>query len=77
MDLFVLLDSLSLMLVVKVMLVVLLGVYAVFALLMMRQIAAMTKAVKMQDDFIIRMLGTLHFVFAAIVFVIALFASTT
>lgn len=56
----------------KILLVILLGVYAVFAGLMMRQIAAMTKAITMKDDYIIRILGFIHFVFASLVLLFAL-----
>ncbi len=59
--------------VVKFLLVTLLGVYAVFALLMMRQVGAMTKAVTMKDDFFIRILGVLNFVFALVVLLLAVF----
>lgn len=72
MDIFALLDGFSFMLLVKILVVTLLGVYAVFALLMMRQIVAMTKAVQMQDDYLIRGLGGLHFIFASVVLVLAL-----
>ena len=72
MDIFALLDGFSFMLLVKILVVILLGVYAVFALLMMRQIVAMTKAVQMQDDYLIRGLGGLHFIFASVVLVLSL-----
>ena len=65
-------EGITLLLVVKVLIVILLGVYSVFALLMMRQIAAMTKAVTMRDDYIIRLLGVIHFIFAILVLVIAI-----
>jgi hypothetical protein len=39
---------------------------------MMKQVAAMTKAVTMKDDFVIRILGVLNFVFAVLVFLIAI-----
>ena len=55
------------------MLVMLLAVYAVFAMLMMRQIAAMTKAITMRDDYIIRILGILNFGFAIVVLLMAIF----
>lgn len=76
MDVFVLLDSFSMALVVKFLLVILLSVYVIFALLMMRQINAMTKAVQMQDDYIIRGLGTLHFGFAIVVWMFSWFTAT-
>ena len=72
MDIFAFLDAFSLVLLVRVLIIILLIVYSVFALLMMRQISAMTKAVQMQDDFLIRGLGVMHFVFAVVVLVLAL-----
>ncbi|MFZ2199391.1 MAG: DUF5657 family protein [Microgenomates group bacterium] len=73
MDPITILQSITILSITKVMIVVLLLVYVVFALLMMRQITAMTKAVTMKDDYIIRILGVLNFVFAVLVFLIALF----
>lgn len=70
------LDALTFLLFVKVLVVILLFVYLVFAMLMMRQIIAMTKSVMMQDDYIIRILGVLHFALAGIVWVISLFLQT-
>lgn len=72
MDIFALFDAFSLVLLVRILIITLLIVYTVFALLMMRQISAMTKAVQMQDDFLIRGLGVMHFVFAVVVLVLAL-----
>ncbi len=71
MDPLVFMDSLNLMTLVKFLIVTLLTVYTVFALLMMRQITAMTKAVQMQDDYIIRGLGALHFGFAVVVWILS------
>lgn len=59
--------------VVKFLIVTLLLVYAIFALLMMRQVSAMTKAVTMRDDFVIRILGILNFCFAILMCAIAIF----
>jgi hypothetical protein len=73
MDPILILESITLLSITKVLIVVLLLVYVVFALLMMKQVAAMTKAVTMKDDFVIRVLGVLNFVFAVLVFLIALF----
>lgn len=70
------LGSITLLLIVKVMLVILLFVYVVFAMLMMRQIAAMTKAVTMQDDYVIRVVGGLHFLMALAVWIVSLFLAT-
>lgn len=72
MEVLAFLDNFSLMTLVKFLLVTLLTVYAIFALLMMKQISAMTKAVQMQDDYIIRGLGVLHFGFAVIVWILSL-----
>jgi len=59
--------------IVKFLIVTLLIVYSVFALLMMRQVAAMTKAVTMRDDFVIRLLGILNFAFAIVVLLLSIF----
>lgn len=69
-------DSITFLLVVKVLLMTMFTVYGLFAMLMMRQITAMTKAVQMQDDYVIRFLGMAHFGFAALVWFIALFLTT-
>ena len=66
-------DALTLLTIVKWLIILLLGVYLVFAGLMARQISSMIKAVTMKDDFIIRILGLVHFVFAVIVFLAAIF----
>ncbi len=71
MDAMLFMDSLNLMTLVKFLIITLLTVYTVFALLMMRQITAMTKAVQMQDDYIIRGLGALHFGFAVVVWILS------
>ena len=72
MDPILILESITLLSIAKVLVIVLLLVYVVFALLMMKQVAAMTRAVTMKDDFVIRILGVLNFVFAVLVFLIAL-----
>lgn len=73
MDPITILESITLLGIAKVLIVILLLVYVVFALLMMKQITAMTKAVTMKDDFVIRILGMLNFGFAVFVLLIALF----
>ena len=73
MDFLNIIGSVTVLGVVKVMIVMLLMVYSVFALLMMRQVAAMTKAVTMRDDYVIRVLGILNFTFAVLVLLMALF----
>lgn len=70
---FSILETITLLNIVKVLLAILFFVYLVFAGLMARQISAMTKAVAMKDDYIIRVLGLLNFVFAVIVFLMILF----
>lgn len=65
-------QAITLLGVFKVLMVVLLGVYGVFAFLMMRQVAAMTRAISMKDDYLIRALATLHFGFAVVVLTTAL-----
>ncbi|EKD80212.1 MAG: hypothetical protein ACD_40C00178G0003 [uncultured bacterium] len=72
MDPISILQSITLLGIIKVMLIMLLGVYAVFAGLMMRQIVAMTKAVTMKDDFIVRALGILNFGFALLILFLAI-----
>jgi hypothetical protein len=73
MDLLSIIQSITVLDVVKFLIVTLLLVYSIFALLMMRQVAAMTKAVTMRDDFIIRLLGILNFVFAIVVLLLSIF----
>ena len=72
MDLITLVQSITFLGILKFLLVTLLLVYAVFALLMMKQVSAMTKAIAMRDDFVIRMLGIINFCFAVGVFLMAL-----
>ncbi|MFH1244177.1 MAG: DUF5657 family protein [bacterium] len=72
MDPLAVLQSITLLGVVKVMLIMLLGVYCIFAGLMMRQIVAMTRAVTMKDDFVVRVLGALHFGFALLILLLAI-----
>lgn len=74
MDVFEILNTFNVMLFVKLLLVVLLTVYLAFAYLMMKKIATMTKAVQMQDDYIIRGLGMFHFGFALFVWIMAALA---
>ncbi len=73
MDLLGIVQSITFLDIVKFLIVTLLLVYSIFALLMMRQVAAMTKAVTMRDDFIIRVLGILNFVFAIVVLLLSIF----
>lgn len=73
MDLVTLIQGITYLSIVKFLMVVLLAVYAVFALLMMKQVSSMTKAVTMRDDFVIRVLGFLNFAFAVLVLLMAVF----
>lgn len=72
MDLISVVQSVTILGIFKVMLIILLGVYALFAGLMMKQIGAMTRAVTMKDDFIIRILGIVNFGLALFVLFIAI-----
>ncbi len=65
------LENITLLSIVKFLILTLLSVYAVFALLMMRQIGSMTKAVTIKDDVVIRALGLVHFVCAVLVLLAA------
>ncbi len=73
MDIITVVQSITFLGVVKFLIVILLLVYTVFALLMMKQVGAMTKAVTMRDDFVIRILGILNFGFAILVLLMAIF----
>ena len=73
MDPIAIVQSITFLSVVKFLLVTLLLVYSVFALLMMKQVGAMTKAVTMRDDYVIRILGILNFVFAIVVLLLSVF----
>lgn len=66
-------ETFSLLTLVKILIVVLLTVYMVFAGLMSLQIRAMTRAIVMKDDFLIIVLGLLHFAWAILVFLMAVF----
>lgn len=66
-------DNFTILTLVKLLTVLLLAVYGVFAGLMALQIRAMTKAITMKDDYVIQILGVLHLVFAIIVFLLAVF----
>lgn len=71
MNLITILESITLLSIVKLLILILLAVYNIFAYLMMRQIKAMTRAVIVKDDYVIRILGVGHFVFAVLVLFIA------
>ena len=71
MDLLSTLEIITFLDIVKFLIVVLLAVYTIFALLMMKQISAMTMAVTMKDDFFIRVLGYLNFGFSLLVLILS------
>lgn len=67
------LESITILSVVKWLVVVLLLVYVVFSFLMMRMIASMTRAVTIRDEYIIKILGSAHFAIAVVVLILAIF----
>lgn len=71
MDIFDIIQSITMLSIVKFLVVTLLAVYALFALLMMKQVSAMTKAVQMKDDYVIRILGIINLGFAALVLIMS------
>ena len=68
-----LVEGFTILTLVKVLIVILLGVYTIFAGLMMTQVMAMTKAVVIKDGFIMKILSLVHFLFAMLVLLLALF----
>lgn len=72
-NLVVFFDSFTVLTLVKILLVILLGIYAIIAGLMITQIASMNKAIVIKDGFIMKILGLLHFSFAILVFLMAIF----
>lgn len=73
MDPIAFLQAITLLSIVKALLIVLLGVYAVFAGLMTSQIGGMTRAVIIRDGFIMKSLGIIHFGLAVMVLILAIF----
>lgn len=67
-----LLESITIWSIFKVMLLIGILVYVSFAFLMMRQVGEMSKAVKMPDDYVVRILAVAHFVAAVLVFLLAM-----
>lgn len=66
------LDNLSVLSFVKVFFIVGLGLYAFFAYLMLRQVGVMSRAVEMQDEYIVKIIGIAHFLLAVFILLIAL-----
>lgn len=71
MDMFDIIQSITMLSIVKFLVVTLLAVYALFALLMMKQVSAMTRAVQMKDDYVIRTLGIINLGFAVLVLIMS------
>lgn len=67
-----LLESITLLGVVKWLVLLLLAVYNVFAYLMMRQTGAMTRAITMRDDYVVRVLSAAHFTASVLVLLLAI-----
>jgi len=72
MDIVGIIQAITFLDIVKLLMVTLLGVYAIFALLMMKQVSAMTRAVQMSDDYLIRILGVLNLGFAVLVLLLSM-----
>lgn len=68
----VVVDGFSPLIIVKVLLVIGVLVYSLFALLMVRQISLMGGAIKMRDDYVIQVVGIAHLVYTLLVLVITL-----
>ncbi len=68
-----LIEGFTILTLVKALVVILLGVYTIFAGLIMTQIGAMTRAVVIKDGFIMKILGLIHFLFALLVLLLAIF----
>jgi len=66
------LNSITILTVVKLLSVVLMMVYTVFAYLIVKMAKSMTKAVTMKDDYIIKVLAAAHFVFVVLVLLMTL-----
>ncbi len=73
-NIFVIFESITLLSIWKALILMLLGLYVVFAGLMAKQISSMIRAVTMKDDVVIRILGIGNFLLAISVFLIAMMA---
>lgn len=71
-DLLRLLEKITLLSLVKLVFVVGILVYTVFAFLMLRQIQVMSRVVMMKYDYVIKIIGVAHSVFALMVLLVAL-----
>lgn len=66
-------DGFTIFTLVKILLVILLGIYSIVAGLMVTQIRSMNRAIVIKDGFIMKILGWLHFGFAILVLLMAVF----
>lgn len=64
-------DDFSLLGLVKIMVIVGISLYVFFAYLMVKQISLLSKAIKMRDDYVLKILGMAHFVYAILVLFLA------
>ena len=71
-DIFLFVDGFSPLILVKVLLVIGVLVYLMFALLISRQINLMGNAIRMRDDFVIKIIGFSHLVYTILVLIIVL-----
>ena len=62
--------SFNILVLVKILVWVGLAVYWLFGFFMMRQINIMSKAIKISDDYVIKILGAAHFVTVSLVLII-------
>jgi hypothetical protein len=62
----------SVWLIIKVLVLIGLGIYAIFALVVLRQIQLMTDTLEVGFETPVRMLGVAHFAFSLLIFVLAL-----
>lgn len=66
-------DGFTILTLVKILITILMGIYVIIAGLMVTQIGSMNRAVVIRDGFIMKTLGLLHFAFAILVFLMAIF----
>jgi hypothetical protein len=67
-------DGFTLLTLVKVLIVILLGIYVIIAGLMVTQVGAMNRSIVIRDGFIMKILSWVHFVFALLIFLMAILA---
>lgn len=65
-------NSITMLDIVKVMIIVLVVVYNVFAFLMLKMASSMTRSVQIKDGVIVNTLALAHFIFAVIVLILSI-----